>query len=179
MIPVQDPKAMTQGAGEEPSLRRRYDRKPEAAPTNPPIQYNMIPSDQDVEEEPVYDQRLPSEVSNVVLDDEDDAIFEGGPRESDILSWKKQFNNRVFLMEVNEDVFVFRPLTRYEYKQIVAIPNLNPLAREEILCETCVLWPADINWQTVADMEAGVPALVSEQILEKSGFTKNIQVTPL
>lgn len=185
MIPGQDPKAMMQGAGEEPSLRRRYDRQPEP-PAAPPIQFNMQPSGLEEEDYVLQNPEYPQNPQGYQqqepvppLDEEDDEIFPGGPTESEVLSWKKQFDNRVYMMEANEDIFIFRSLSRYEYKQIVSIKNLDPLMREEIICETCVLWPAGINWQSIADMPAGTAAVVSEFILDKSGFTKNIRITAL
>lgn len=118
---------------------------------------------------------------------QDRPLFEGGPLISQVQSWKKQFGvtdqegnviqeGEIYLTQIGEDRFVWRPLNRYEYKEILALPNTDPLQREEIICQTCVLWPEGYNYETMARGKAGIPALLAEQIMEASGFTN--QLTP-
>jgi hypothetical protein len=118
---------------------------------------------------------------------QDRPLFEGGPLISQVQSWKKQFGTtdqegnviqegEIYLTQIGEDRFVWRPLNRYEYKEILALPNTDPLQREEIICQTCVLWPEGYNYEAMARGKAGIPALLAEQIMEASGFTN--QLTP-
>jgi len=117
---------------------------------------------------------------------QDAPIFPGGPLASQISSWKKQFatttldgeiikEGEIYVSRIGNDHYIWRPLTRYEYKQIVALPNTDPLQREEIICETCVLWPENYNYESMARDKAGVPALLAIQIMEASGFVDNYE----
>lgn len=105
----------------------------------------------------------------------EDAIFEGGPSRSEVMSWKKQFEvdkHTVNLQEVGEDVFIWRTLNRTEYREIMALPNTDPLQREEIICEVCVLFPYEYNFTNMAARKAGIPAVLAESIMKESGFQK-------
>ena len=116
----------------------------------------------------------------------DGPIFPGGPLVSQVTSWKKQFaitdasgnivrEGEIYVTKVGNQYYVWRPLTRYEYKQIVNMPNPDPLQREELICETCVLWPENYNYEAMAKDKAGVPALLAQQIMEASGFVENYE----
>lgn len=105
----------------------------------------------------------------------DELLFEGGPTRTELMSWKKQFEvdgHSVNLSEIGDDVFIWRTLNRVEYREIMNIPNTDPLQREEIICEVCVLFPYDYNFKAMAEQKAGVPALLAEQIMKESGFSK-------
>lgn len=106
---------------------------------------------------------------------QEELIFEGGPTRTELASWKKQFEtdgHSVNLSEIGEDIFLWRTLNRVEYREIMAIPNTDPLQREEIICEVCVLFPYDYNFKTMAEQKAGTPAILAEQIMKESGFSK-------
>lgn len=55
------------------------------------------------------------------------------------------------------------------------MPNTDPLQREEIICETCVLLPENYNYEAMARDKAGAPALLAEQIMQASGFIENYE----
>lgn len=106
---------------------------------------------------------------------QDELLFEGGPTRTELMSWKKQFEiegHAVNLSEIGEDVFIWRTLNRVEYREIMAIPNTDPLQREEIICEVCVLFPYNYNFKSMAEQKAGTPAILAEQIMKESGFSK-------
>jgi hypothetical protein len=109
---------------------------------------------------------------------EDTRIFPGGPYLSQVQSWKKQFGE-IYIAEINDELYIFRPLNRYEYKQIMATPNLDPLQREEIIVEICTLYPTAFTFEEMSSGKAGIPAVLAEQILEKSGFNRNVSVRAL
>lgn len=164
---------------QQQELRKRYQRvqagdlpvfvqeaegqEPGTAPVSPPPSISGPPQK----------ESTPPQISP-----DDQPIFPGGPLESQVLSWKKQFQT-IYLMNIQDEYYIFRPLNRYEYKQLMAIPNLDPLQREEIMCETCVLWPVDYTYDVMSASKAGVPAILAEEIMEKSGFTRNVIVQSL
>lgn len=114
------------------------------------------------------------------IDPFDKPIFPGGPLQSQINSWKKQWDGyTIYATEILEDTFVFRTLNRFEYKQIVALQNSDPLMREEVICETVTLWPAKYDWTSMATRKAGTPSTYSQIIMEKSGFTKEYGIQVL
>ena len=107
------------------------------------------------------------------IDPNDTPIFEGGPGVSQVEIWKKQFTKeKIFHTQILEKHFVFRTLNRYEYKQIVAIENIDALYREEIICKTCVLWPYNYDFKKMAKEDSGYPSTLAQIIMENSGFTK-------
>lgn len=103
----------------------------------------------------------------------DEPIFENGPSVSQIEIWKKQFTKeKVFHTQILDKHFVFRTLNRFEYKQIVAINNIDALYREEIICKTCVLFPINYDFKAMAEEDGGYPSTLAQIIMENSGFTK-------
>ena len=106
------------------------------------------------------------------INDEDFQIYENGPYFSQIEIWKKQYGKgHVLHTQVIDKHFIFRTLNRFEYKQIVAMQNVDALMREEIICSTCVLHPRNYNFKSMAANEAGYPSTLSKIIMEHSGFT--------
>lgn len=108
------------------------------------------------------------------------AIYPGGPSKAMVDSWKKQWEGYgVFITEVMGKKFIFRTLNRVEYKQIVALQNIDALQREEIICETVTLWPMNYTWDIMATGDAGIPSTLAEIIMSKSGFTKDYSIQVL
>ncbi len=102
-------------------------------------------------------------------------LFPGGPLMSEIHAWKKEFEQDGHSVNMTEHVgqpFVWRTLSRLEYREVMVLPNTDPLQREEIFCEICVLWPYEYKFTKMAGGKAGIPALLSEAILKESGFEK-------
>ena len=106
------------------------------------------------------------------INEDDFQIYENGPYVSQIEIWKKQYGQgHVLHTQIIEKHFVFRTLNRFEYKQIVAMQNVDALMREEIICSTCVLHPRNYDFKNMASKEAGYPSTLSKIIMENSGFT--------
>lgn len=104
-------------------------------------------------------------------------IFEGGPNVSQVELWKKEWpNHDIFAVEILGERFVVRTLNRFEYKQLVAMQNVNALQREEIICETCVFYPMNYNFKAMALSKAGIVSTLSQVIMENSGFTKEYAI---
>ena len=129
------------------SMRAEMD-EPEYDMPNPEIQREV-----DYGDDNFYIQHAPVDEYDYdyQVDPNDTPIFEGGPGVSQVEIWKKQFTKeKIFHTQILEKHFVFRTLNRYEYKQIVAIENIDALYREEIICKTCVLWPYNYDFKRMA-----------------------------
>lgn len=107
-------------------------------------------------------------------------LFEGGPTAGDIVEWKKQYG-RVYITEISFDEYIiWRTINRREYKELVRSINhlmensqvseveLN-MYNEEAICQMCILFPA-LTDEEFDNQLAGMPAIISQQILEQSGF---------
>lgn len=109
--------------------------------------------------------------------DEDDVnkaeqeIYPGGPTYNDLEKWKSLYNGEVYLTDFDEEnVFVWRPIKRKEYKDIAKLANADNFYKEERICEKALLFPANYGFMNMANGKAGIPTLLHELILEKSGF---------
>lgn len=140
------------------------------------INENEIPVIQrnDFHEDNFYDiQHKPDSEEKYYIDPNDTPIFENGPGISQVDLWKKQYTKeKIFHTQILDKHFVFRTLNRFEYKQIVAIENIDALYREEIICQTCVLWPFNYDFKKMAVEDSGYPSTLAQIIMENSGFTK-------
>ena len=101
---------------------------------------------------------------------EEELLFDEGPTLNQVERWKSQFGG-IYMTEVSDDqVFIWRTITRKEYKDLLKAKNADALYREERMCEKCVLWPEDYNFLAMSSGAAGIPSLLAEQIMIKSGF---------
>lgn len=114
------------------------------------------------------------------VDTNDYQIYDDGPFHSQVELWKKQYGEgRVLHTQIIDRHFVFRTINRFEYKQLVAMENVDALVREEIICATCVLHPRNFNFKAMANDEAGYPGTLAQIIMESSGFTKEYGIEVL
>lgn len=148
----------------------RNARPPQAPQPQP--QYHQQP-DNYVYQEEAYEQPRP----NFPMP-HDYPIFEGGPYQSQVDAWKKQFG-RIYKVTVEGEQYIFRKITRFEYKQIMSMPNSNELIREEAIAEICTLFPQEYSYETMSEASAGIPSLISEHVMKRSGFSRDIQVEAL
>lgn len=109
--------------------------------------------------------------------EEDDAskaeeeIFEGGPTYNDLEKWKSMYNGEIYLTEFDEEsIFVWRPIKRKEYKDIAKLQSADNFYKEERICEKSILFPAGYGFMNMSNGKAGIPTILHELILEKSGF---------
>lgn len=118
-------------------------------------------------------QYAPDDYDDYQIDLDDTEVFPGGPGISQVNLWKKQFlKERIYHTQIIERHFIFRTLNRFEYKQIVAHENLDPLRREELICQTATLWPYNYDFKAMAADDSGYPSTLAQIIMENSGFTK-------
>ena len=147
------------------------------------------------EVEEILEEEVPQEpVSDRIedlLEDEDDPIvaLADVPPETEVWTDGPTAGSMLELMDKHKHVYVtsisfeehiaWRPLKRSEYAEISSIIEAGAeekgelelqMLNEELICRTCVLFP-DYSNVDFDDLLAGVPTLVSQQILERSGFT--------
>lgn len=97
-------------------------------------------------------------------------VFEGGPTKSQIEDWKKQFGD-IYMTEFDSETFVWRTLTRLEFKRVINAEGAeNDWYREERVAELCVLWPENYGHDEIVNGKAGIPAMLADQVMNKSGF---------
>lgn len=122
-----------------------------------------------------YDEEYDEEIENEADDfidvsgelKSDHPLFPDGPTVGEIEEWKEAFGE-IYLTTINEEVFIWRPLTRKEMKE-VHTKTSGIHQREEVYCQLCNIWPSDYDFGDQGN-KAGIPSVLSEQILLKSGF---------
>jgi len=86
------------------------------------------------------------------------------------LTLKKQYKN-IYIHQIEDQIFIYRPLGRAEFKQLVRDDNFSDLEKEEIVCQACVLWPEDYDYE---NCEAGIPTTLAAAII-KNSFLGDLQ----
>ncbi|HHY08870.1 MAG TPA: hypothetical protein GX530_10255 [Corynebacteriales bacterium] len=82
--------------------------------------------------------------------------------------WKAKYG-KVYAVEINDIMFYFYPISRPQYREIMNNLSGGPSEREEQLCQMLVLHPAAFDYSSPA-APAGIATVLSEIILDKSGF---------
>jgi len=112
--------------------------------------------------------------------DDNEEIWQGGPTAQMIKLWKQKFGE-VYVTSTSFDKhIVWRVLNRLEYKnlfkkmeQLVQDGQLSSaeasMWNEEAIFETCILYPK-YDKQSLVNEMAGLPSLISQEVLEASGF---------
>lgn len=130
-------------------------------------------------EPPQYAEEVEEVIRSVQDVDPETEIWTGGPKAGKVIEWMEQYK-KVYTTSFDwDDHVVWRPLKRREQAQITnhleSLPQemtemeIN-MVNEELICKTCVLYP-DFSNQDFDDLLAGIPTLIAQQILERSGFT--------
>jgi hypothetical protein len=124
-----------------------------------------------LEEEEVQTINVAEEINEEDPEMAQQEVFPGGPLYDQLEQWKAMYNNEVYLTEIDdENIFIWRPIKRKEYKDIAKIPNADNFYKEERICEKSVVFPEKYSFMNMSAGKAGIPTLLSELILEKSGF---------
>jgi hypothetical protein len=130
----------------------------------------------------MLDEEFVEELGPQSVEDLDDAeeIWDNGPTAGMIKAWKALHGDVYVTSLTFEKHVVWRTLARSEYKQLVkkmeqlvqagqlSTAEAN-LWNEEAITEICLLFP-DYTKVSMADEMAGIPSLLSQEILEASGF---------
>lgn len=97
-------------------------------------------------------------------------ITQGGPTRQEIEEWKDRYKD-VYFTAFDGETFIWRTLARPEYREIIRNTDLSMLDREEVITDKCVLFPRGFSCSNYTESrKAGVPSLLSEMIMDKSGF---------
>lgn len=88
-----------------------------------------------------------------------------------IFDLKKEYEH-VFKTEIMGETFIFRPLNKYEYFELIVQETGVPheILVEEI-CKMCTLYPSEYNFEN--PNYAGIPESLFKTIKEYSGFTNH------
>lgn len=101
-------------------------------------------------------------------------VFPGGPTRAQIAEWKARYG-RVYATNFGTDerpeIYIWRTLNRLEFKELArsSAGKSDGMWKEERLIEKCVLWPP-ISGTAVNSLRAGIPTVLADQIMERSGF---------
>jgi hypothetical protein len=96
-------------------------------------------------------------------------VVRNGPTRREVEGWKERYGH-VYFTPFEGEVFVWRTLQRPEYREIIRDTTLTALDREELFTEKCVLFPYDFSLEKIKKSRAGIASLLSEMIMDKSGF---------
>ncbi|EOO44552.1 hypothetical protein [Bacillus cereus] len=96
-------------------------------------------------------------------------VVKNGPTRCEIEEWKERYGG-IYFTPFEGEPFVWRTLSRPEYREIIRDQTLTALDREEMFTEKCVLFPRNFTIEKMLKSRAGIPSLLSEMIMDKSGF---------
>lgn len=96
-------------------------------------------------------------------------IFDGGPTRQEVEEWKDKYGS-IYYTPFENGHFIWRTLTRQEYRQVVTDDTLTLHDREEKFTDMCVLFPRNFESSKMDKGNAGVASVLAEMIMEKSGF---------
>lgn len=94
-----------------------------------------------------------------------------GPTQIQIDEWKVKFGEAYVASFSPEDKYIYRPLRRFEYKQIVSLGQAaeNKTFAEEKIIQMCVVWPT-IDPTKIATLKAGTISTLVDLIMAASNF---------
>lgn len=87
--------------------------------------------------------------------------------ENVIYELKKEYND-IFHIQIEGENFIFRPLNRFEYEELLVKRELREDVLAETICSVCTLYPKEYDFST--PHVAGIPESLSEQIIYYSAF---------
>lgn len=100
-----------------------------------------------------------------------------GPKDDEIAHWKERYGE-IYLMSFDpEDQYVWRPITRLEYKNIIQQAK-DDAHYMEMVVQRCVLWPP-IGVENLAGGKAGTIPTLHAVIMEGSNFLEPDQAVML
>lgn len=71
----------------------------------------------------------------------------------------------VFFSEIEGQIFIFRPLTRKEYRDVLENQNMDDYSKQDTICKQVLLYPDNFDFD---ECSAGLPDILFKDILEKS-----------
>jgi hypothetical protein len=96
--------------------------------------------------------------------------IENGPTQEQINEWKSKFGEVYVATFSPAEKYVYRPLRRLEYKQILQLGQAdNKTFAEEKVAQMCIVWP-DIDPTKLATLKAGTISTVVDLVMAASNF---------
>lgn len=93
-----------------------------------------------------------------------------GVTKEQIEEWKAKFGEVYVAKFSEEEKYLYRPMRRLEYKQIVSVgQNENKAFAEEKVVQMCVVFPA-IDPTKMATLKAGTVSTLVDLIMAASNF---------
>lgn len=83
----------------------------------------------------------------------------------DLIEWKQQFGE-IYQMDILDQIYIFRPLGREEYKEIILL-GLDVGEFQEIICAQAVIYPQGYDFSNGI---AGIAEILSDGILDAAGL---------
>jgi len=127
-------------------------------------------------QEPEYDPTVKKEIVYYGVDGTEyneeewnSPVIKFGPTRKEVEGWKERHGD-VYFTPFESQVFVWRTLKRPEYREVIRDNTLTALDREEVFTERCVLFPYDFSIEKILKSRAGIASLLSEMVMDKSGF---------
>jgi hypothetical protein len=131
---------------------------------------------------PEIEEEEDGEDSFTSLDDLDpeEELWPEGPTVAHIKNWKEEYGN-VYITSVDVDThLVWRKMQRPEYKHMLKVmeqytsdgqmTNVDvSMFNEEYVTQLCTLFPV-ITQETLDTIDAGIPSIISQQVMDASGF---------
>ena len=103
---------------------------------------------------------------------EKDSSLESGnfPSQAQIDEWKAKYGDIYLIKFSEEEKYIYRPMRRFEYKQIVAMGQAdNKSFIEEKISQMCIVWPT-IDPTKISTLKAGTISTIVDLIMSSSNF---------
>jgi len=93
-----------------------------------------------------------------------------GPSQEKVDEWKAKFGD-VYVATFGEEKYIYRPLKRFEYKQILQVGQTpeNRTFVEEKISQMCIVWPT-IDVAKLSTFKAGTISTLVDLIMAASNF---------
>jgi hypothetical protein len=102
-----------------------------------------------------------------------------GPSQEQINEWKGKHGELLLAKFSEEEKYIYRPLRRFEYKQIMALgQGDNKTFSEEKVVQMCVVWPT-IDPTKIHSFKAGTISTMVDLIMSASNFGISEEPTKL
>lgn len=96
-------------------------------------------------------------------------VVEDGPTRQEVEEWKDKHGN-IYFTPFEGSIYIWRTLSRAEYREVATDETLSMYDKEEAFTDKCVLFPRNYETAKVSKGNAGVPSVLADYIMEKSGF---------
>lgn len=88
-----------------------------------------------------------------------------------------EVHKKVFIYSIEGEYFIYKAIGRKDFINIFSNQDLTAYDKEEIVCETCVLYPEAYDFSNCAN--GGLPTILSKEILRSSYVSSDEQLESL